>query len=112
MLDIEGTIVAKKDFYADKHSDELPMPNLEVLCIMRRFKSKELAVETFNWQYYYYSLTPAGIDYLREYLGLPADIVPATMRKAAAAPKAIEGEKKAAPAEFSPEFKGKDGYRS
>lgn len=79
---------------------------------MRRFKSKELAIETFNWQYYYYILTPAGVEYLREYLGLPAEIVPATMRKAAVAPKAIEAEKKATPAEFSPEFKGKDGYRS
>lgn len=42
--------------------------------------------ETFNWQYYYYYLTNEGIEYLREYLALPADIVPATLKKAA--PKA------------------------
>lgn len=32
----------------------------------------------FSWQYYYYSLTPEGLDYLREWLHLPPDIVPAT----------------------------------
>ncbi len=80
---------------------------------MRRFKSKGLATETFNWQYYYYVLTPEGVEHLRQYLGLPAEVVPATMRKSAAAPKAVEGEKKAAPAgDFNPEFKGKEGYRS
>ena len=32
----------------------------------------------FSWQYYYYTLTPEGLDYLREWLHLPAEIVPAT----------------------------------
>ena len=36
--------------------------------------------ETFNWNYYYYYLTKEGIDYLRQYLALPADIVPATLK--------------------------------
>ena len=32
----------------------------------------------FSWQYYYYTLTPEGLDYLREWLHLPAEVVPAT----------------------------------
>lgn len=115
----EGTIVAKKDFYQEKHSDEIPIHNLEVLCIMRSFKSKGLATETFNWRYYYYILTPEGVKYLREYLGLPEEIVPATYKKAAApakAEKSIEDDKakSAGPgADFNPEFeKTKEGYRS
>ena len=34
-----------------------------------------------NRQYYYYYLTPEGIAYLREYLNLPADVVPQTHTK-------------------------------
>lgn len=37
----------------------------------------------FSWQYYYYTLTEAGLSYLREWLHLPAEIVPATHVKAA-----------------------------
>ena len=32
----------------------------------------------FSWQWYYYTLTPEGLDYLREWLHLPSEIVPAT----------------------------------
>ena len=32
----------------------------------------------FSWQWYYYTLTPEGLDYLREWLHVPAEIVPAT----------------------------------
>ena len=32
----------------------------------------------FSWQYYYYTLTPEGLEYLRDWLHLPAEIVPAT----------------------------------
>ncbi len=39
-------------------------------------KSRDFVRETFNWQYYYYYLLPEGIEYLREYLRLPEDIVP------------------------------------
>jgi small subunit ribosomal protein S10e len=37
----------------------------------------------FSWQYYYYTLTVEGLDYLREWLHLPAEIVPATHVKQA-----------------------------
>jgi small subunit ribosomal protein S10e len=117
----EGTLVAKKDFYAAKHSDALPMANLEVLCLLRSFKSKGYVTETFNWQYYYYILTNEGIEYLRQYLALPAEIVPATLRKAAGSksdkPSEDNKGKSAGPgADFNPEFQkdkvAKEGYRS
>jgi len=37
----------------------------------------------FSWQWYYYTLTPEGLDYLREWLHLPAEIVPQTHVKQA-----------------------------
>jgi small subunit ribosomal protein S10e len=53
---------------------------------MKSFTSKGFTRETFNWQYHYFYLTNTGIEYLRQYLALPADIVPATLK--AAAPRA------------------------
>ena len=48
---------------------------------MQSFTSKELVKEQFSWRYYYWYLTNEGIDYLREYLHLPAEIVPDTLKK-------------------------------
>jgi small subunit ribosomal protein S10e len=108
----EGTMVVHKDRQSPKHSDELPISNLEVMCLLRSFASKGYVNMTFNWGYYYYYLTNEGIDFLRQYLALPSDIVPATLKASAAAPQAAEG-KKSAPGEFKPEFsrEKRDGYR-
>ena len=81
-------IVVEKDNYKPTH-DEIDVPNLEVMNIMKSFKSRELVRETYNWLYSYYYLTNKGIEYLREYLGLPSDIVPATLKAAPPAPRAI-----------------------
>ncbi|CAO3609980.1 unnamed protein product [Mucor hiemalis] len=109
----DGALVAPKDFNLPKHAD-LDVPNLEGF------------VKTqFSWQWYYYTLTDEGIDYLREYLHLPQEIVPATMKKSArpAAPRrAFGGEgrenrgpradrgdyrrKEGANGDFKPEFRG------
>lgn len=77
----EGVLVAKKDFNAPKH-DELDVPNLEVIKIMQSLTSKGFVKTQFSWQYYYYTLTPEGIEHIREYLHLPSEIVPATHKKA------------------------------
>ena len=37
----------------------------------------------FSWQYFYYTLTNEGIEYLRDYLHLPATIVPKPLLKQA-----------------------------
>lgn len=76
----EGVLVAKKDNFKPKH-DEIDVPNLEVMNLMKSLKSRGYVRETFNWQYYYWYLTNEGIEYLREYLCLPAEIVPATLKK-------------------------------
>ena len=37
--------------------------------------------EQFAWRHYYWYLTNEGIQYLREFLHLPAEIVPATLKR-------------------------------
>merc|ERR1712199_43691 len=43
--------------------------------------SRGYVTEKFSWQWYYWYLTNEGIEYLREYLHLPAEIMPATLKK-------------------------------
>merc|ERR1711885_40517 len=45
-------------------------------------KSRGYVRENFAWRHYYWYLTNEGIQYLRDYLHLPPEIVPATLRKA------------------------------
>ncbi|KAF8557071.1 hypothetical protein OG21DRAFT_400279 [Imleria badia] len=78
----EGVLVAKKDYNAPKHED-LEVPNLEVIKAMQSLTSKGLVKTQFSWQWYYYVLTPEGVEYLREWLHLPNEIVPATHKRAA-----------------------------
>jgi len=73
-------LVAKKDFQAPKHS-EIDVPNLYVIKLMQSLKSRGYVKEDFNWGYFYWFLTNEGIEYLRVYLHLPEDIVPATLKK-------------------------------
>ncbi|CDS10362.1 Putative 30S ribosomal protein S10e [Lichtheimia ramosa] len=118
----DGALVAPKDFNLAKHP-EIDVPNLEVIKSMQSLTSKGLVKTQFSWQWYYYTLTNEGIDYLREYLHLPQEIVPATLKKTArpAAPRrAFGGEgreggrrdrddyrrKEGASGDFKPEFRG------
>ncbi|KAF9649498.1 hypothetical protein BDM02DRAFT_1837521 [Thelephora ganbajun] len=78
----EGVLVAKKDYNLSKHED-LEVPNLEVIKALQSLTSKGLVKTQFSWQYYYYTVTPEGVEYLREWLHLPAEIVPATHKKVA-----------------------------
>ncbi|CAM9767103.1 unnamed protein product, partial [Laminaria digitata] len=69
---------------------------------------------TTNRQYFYWYLTAEGIEYLREYLHLPEEIVPATLKKSASRPARPGpapggggyGDKKMGPGggDFNPEF--------
>eukprot|EP00178_Gracilaria_changii_P019418 TRINITY_DN56286_c0_g1_i1.p1 TRINITY_DN56286_c0_g1~~TRINITY_DN56286_c0_g1_i1.p1 ORF type:complete len:193 (+),score=26.34 TRINITY_DN56286_c0_g1_i1:45-581(+) len=76
----EGVLVCKKDVFQAKHQN-LEVANLHVMKLMQSLKSRGFVTEKFNWQWLYYSLTNEGIEYLREYLHLPADIVPDTLKK-------------------------------
>jgi small subunit ribosomal protein S10e len=91
-------LVAKKDFNLPKHGD-IDTKNLfvshtgnakyarstsltddikQVIKACQSLNSRGYVKTRFSWQYYYYTLTPEGLDYLREWLHLPAEIVPAT----------------------------------
>ncbi|KJA19810.1 hypothetical protein HYPSUDRAFT_143221 [Hypholoma sublateritium FD-334 SS-4] len=98
----EGVLVAKKDFNAPKH-EELDVPNLQVIKALQSLTSKGLVKTQFSWQWYYYVLTPEGVEYLREWLHLPAEIVPATYKKAVRAPR---------PATVRPGAGGEGAYRA
>lgn len=79
---VEGVCYAKKDYNLAKHP-EIDVPNLQVIKLMQSFKSKEYVRETFAWMHYYWYLTNEGIEFLRAYLNLPSEIVPATLKKQA-----------------------------
>ena len=86
----EGVLVAKKDFNAPKHPD-IDVPNLQVIKACQSLESRGYVKTQFSWQYYYYSLTSDGIDYLREYLHLPPEIIPTTLKKQARPPPPMRG---------------------
>ncbi|ORY28761.1 Plectin/S10 domain-domain-containing protein [Naematelia encephala] len=79
----EGVLVAPKDFNRPAHPDIPTVRNLEVIKAMQSLTSKGYVKTQFSWQYYYYVLTDEGLSYLREWLHLPAEIVPQTHMKPA-----------------------------
>ena len=80
----------KKDAKAATHPHIEGPTNLEVLNLMKSLKSKGYIRVTFSWQYNYCYLTDEGIEYLRNYLALPPEIVPATHKKSAIRPEGRE----------------------
>lgn len=78
----EGVVVAKKDFNQPKH-EEIDTKNLYVIKALQSLNSRGYVKTQFSWQYYYYILTDAGVEYLRDWLHIPADVVPDTHKKQA-----------------------------
>ncbi|KAI4376144.1 hypothetical protein MLD38_013935 [Melastoma candidum] len=112
----EGVCYAKKDYNLAKHP-EIDVPNLQVIKLMQSFKSKEYVRETFAWMHYYWFLTNDGIEFLRTYLNLPSEIVPATLKKQAKpAGRPLggpPGDRPRGPPRFEGErrFGDREGYR-
>ncbi|KAK8599823.1 hypothetical protein V6N13_060361 [Hibiscus sabdariffa] len=112
----EGVCYAKKDYNLAKHP-EIDVPNLQVIKLMQSFKSKEYVRETFAWMHYYWYLTNDGIEFLRTYLNLPSEIVPATLKKQAkpaGRPMGPSGDRPRGPPRFGDgerRFGDRDGYR-
>ncbi|XP_015509273.1 small ribosomal subunit protein eS10 [Neodiprion pinetum] len=77
----EGVMVAKKDYHAPKHPELETIPNLQVIKAMQSLKSRGFVNEQFAWRHFYWYLTNEGIEYLRAYLHLPPEIVPATLKR-------------------------------
>ena len=44
-------------------------------------KSRGYVREQFAWRHYYWYLTNEGIQYLRDFLNLPQEVVPATLKR-------------------------------
>merc|ERR1712177_194113 len=80
-LFMEGVMVAKKDFHLAKHPD-VNVPNLHVIKACQSLKSRGLVNEQFAWRHYYWYLSNEGIQYLRDFLHLPSEIVPSTLKRA------------------------------
>ena len=111
-----------------KHCALKALPNLYVLKTLQSLKSRGYVTSTFSWGWHYWYLTNEGINYLRDYLNLPDEIVPATLKKPKA-PTRIPGpagagrgtgrggDKKVGPGgDFQPNFRGgrgggRGGYR-
>ncbi|CAK7902313.1 40S ribosomal protein S10A [[Candida] anglica] len=80
----EGVVVAKKDFNQPKH-DEIDTRNLYVIKALQSLTSKGFVKTQFSWQYYYYTLTDEGVEFLRTELNIPEGILPLTRLKGAPA---------------------------
>uniref|UniRef100_A0A1I8A5V4 S10_plectin domain-containing protein n=1 Tax=Steinernema glaseri TaxID=37863 RepID=A0A1I8A5V4_9BILA len=105
----EGVCVAKKDFNLKSHPEIKEVSNLEVIKACKSLASRELVKEQFAWRYYYFYLTDEGIKYLRDYLGLTEDVIPAT-HKVMRAERPVFGAKSAA---GGPKGEGeRSGYRA
>merc|ERR1712227_748176 len=79
----EGVMVAEKNFNAPKHPELEAVPNLQVIKALTSLKSRGYVKEQFAWRHFYWSLTNEGIQYLRDFLHLPPEIVPATLKRQA-----------------------------
>nr|XP_056717762.1 LOW QUALITY PROTEIN: 40S ribosomal protein S10-like [Euleptes europaea] len=111
----EGVMVAKKDVHMPKHPElaDKNVPNLHVMKAMQSLKSRGYVKEQFAWRHFYWYLTNEGIQYLRDYLHLPPEIVPATLRHSRPEtgrprPKGLEGER---PARLTRGEADRDTYR-
>lgn len=122
----EGVITVEKDPRLAKHHI-LDVPNIHALDALKSLKSKNHVREVFNWQWHYYFLTDTGVEYLRQYLHLGENVIPATLKKQAGKPVearddraprtgfgrgGFDKEKGMGPSgEFAPRFAGEGGYR-
>ena len=126
---LEGVLVAKKDYNAPKH-EELDVPNLQVIKALQSLTSRGLVKTQFSWQYYYYVLTPEGVEKLRTWsefhffffndqflrcsnnrLNLPAEIVPATHKKAPRPARSAAVRPGGGEGTYRPPRGERDGYR-
>ncbi|CAL8260213.1 unnamed protein product, partial [Boreogadus saida] len=78
----DGVMVAKKDKRPQTKHPEIPgISNLQVMRAMLSLKSRGYVKETYCWRHFYWYLSNEGIVYLRDYLRLPAEIVPASLQR-------------------------------
>uniref|UniRef100_A0A1I8AZT8 S10_plectin domain-containing protein n=1 Tax=Meloidogyne hapla TaxID=6305 RepID=A0A1I8AZT8_MELHA len=66
----DGVCIAKKDYNLKSHSEIKGVRNLYVIKALK-----------YAWRHYYFYLKEEGVPYLREYLGLPEDVLPNTHKQ-------------------------------
>merc|ERR1712037_877232 len=81
-----GVLCAQKNFMIDKtlkdeDGNDVTTRNLFVIKLMTSLKSRGYVKEQFNWQWYYWFITDEGIEYLRKYLNIPAEVLPKTYKQ-------------------------------
>merc|ERR1712088_944198 len=82
----EGVMVAEKICKRNAgrlHPDVKNVGNLQVIKACQSLTSRGFLKQQFAWRHFYWVLTNEGVEYLREYLHLPPEIVPVTMKKQA-----------------------------
>jgi len=77
----EGVLWAPKDYSLEEHPNLPTVRNLYVIKAMQSFESKEYVTVRYAWRNLYWFLTDEGIEYLRGYLNIPSEVVPATLMK-------------------------------
>ncbi|XP_076812373.1 small ribosomal subunit protein eS10-like [Clavelina lepadiformis] len=77
----EGVLLAEKNRFNPKHKELEPILNVEVISVCKSLKSRGYVEENYTWRHYYWKLTNEGIQYLRDFLHLPPEIVPATLKR-------------------------------
>merc|ERR1712066_1129149 len=65
----------------DEDGNDVSTRNLFVIKLMTSLKSRGYVKEQFNWQWYYWFITDEGIEYLRKYLNIPAEVLPKTYKQ-------------------------------
>jgi len=77
----EGVVVAKNDLRLKTNPHIQGVHNLHVVKFLQGFAVRGLVKQQYAWRHYYWFLTNAGVNYLREHLHLPATVVPATHKQ-------------------------------
>jgi len=74
----DGLLVVKKEkkFFLEK---EVELDSIVVIKLLKSLVSKGFVKETFCWKYYYFVLNDRGIEFLRNYLQIPPNVIPLTL---------------------------------
>ncbi|KAK8896358.1 hypothetical protein M9Y10_014256 [Tritrichomonas musculus] len=88
----ENGIIVVQNNQAGTH-EELDCLNIYVYQIGRSFVSKGLCKKQYAWTHAYFTLNDKGIEYLRNYFGLPVDAQPLTCQPRDAQPSIIQRER-------------------
>lgn len=75
----ENGIIVVQNNQSGTH-EELNCLNIYVYQIGRSFVSKGFCKKQYAWTHAYFTLNDKGIDYLRNYFGLPANVQPLTCK--------------------------------